>query len=51
MRFGLLQTKMGLLTILRKYEGHKTKETQGPIEFKGSSVITFTKGLINLKFN
>ena len=50
MRFGLLQTKMGLLTILRKYEVHKTNETQVPIEFIGSFVITHTKGPINLKF-
>nr|XP_024219881.1 cytochrome P450 6j1-like [Halyomorpha halys] len=50
-RFGLLQTKVGIITILKNYEVHKTEETQIPLKFRGSTVIAMTKGPITLKFS
>ncbi|CAH1400050.1 unnamed protein product [Nezara viridula] len=50
-RFGLIQTKVGLITILKNYEVCKTEETQVPLEFRGSGVIAMTKGPITLKLS
>lgn len=49
-RFGLIQTKVGIITILKSYEVCRTEETQVPLEFRGSAVIAMTKGPITLKF-
>nr|XP_024218643.1 cytochrome P450 6a2-like [Halyomorpha halys] len=50
-RFGLIQTKVGIITILKNYEVHKTEETQIPLKFRGSAIIAMTKGPITLKFS
>lgn len=49
MRFGLLQTKVGLITILRKYRVEKSVSTEVPLKLIGSGVVTTVAGPIKLK--
>ncbi|KAK7871463.1 hypothetical protein R5R35_010842 [Gryllus longicercus] len=39
MRFGLLQTKLGLVTLLSKYEFHVSERTPIPLQLSPSSVV------------
>lgn len=49
MRFGLLQTKLGLLSALSKYEFHVCKETAVPLAFDPKSIILCPVGGIKLQ--
>ncbi|XP_075217468.1 putative cytochrome P450 6a23 isoform X2 [Lycorma delicatula] len=51
MRFGLLQIKMGLATLLSKYNFDQTAETQVPMEFSSKSLVTSPKYGIKLKIS
>ncbi|XP_045460600.1 probable cytochrome P450 6a14 [Harmonia axyridis] len=50
LRFGLMQTKVGLIALLSKYEFSVNKKTIEPLQFKGTSFIMTTKGDIWLDF-
>jgi cytochrome P450 family 6 len=49
MRFGLLQTKVGLVSSLSKYEFHVCKETAIPLVFDAKSLILCPVGGIKLQ--
>jgi len=49
MRFGLLQTKVGLVSSLSKYEFHVCKETPVPLVFNPKSIILCPVGGIKLQ--
>lgn len=49
MRFGLLQTKVGLVSSLSKYEFHVCKETTVPLVFDTKSIILCPVGGIKLQ--
>ncbi|KAJ9594226.1 hypothetical protein L9F63_014386 [Diploptera punctata] len=51
MRFGLMQTKTGLIHILSRYEVEPSKETQIPLEFDKKSFLMSSKEGIHLKLN
>lgn len=46
MRFGLLQTKVGLITVLRKFEVSPSEKTVVPLKFKQSLVVTDRKSVV-----
>lgn len=49
-RFGLLQTKMGLITVLKKYRVEPTSKTEVPLIFSPKCIlITATEGPIHLR--
>jgi hypothetical protein len=46
MRFGLMQTKVGLVSLLSKYEVHRSEKTPVPVKFDSVSlVLTPTDGM------
>ena len=49
MRFGLLQTKIGLVSALSKYQFHICKETAVPLIFDRKSFILSSAGGIELQ--
>jgi cytochrome P450 family 6 len=49
MRFGLLQTKVGLVSALSKYEFHVCEETAVPLAFDPKSLILCPVGGIKLQ--
>lgn len=49
MRFGLLQTKLGIITMLRKYKVEPSEKTTIPLEFIASFDISTVNGPIMLK--
>ena len=49
MRFGLLQTKVGLVSALSKYEFHVCEETAVPLKFDPKSFILCPVGGIKLQ--
>lgn len=51
MRFGLLQVKTGLTTVLSKYNFDKAPETQVPIEMDCKSITSSAKDGIKLKIS
>ncbi|XP_045460602.1 probable cytochrome P450 6a14 [Harmonia axyridis] len=50
LRFGVLQSKVGLIALLSKYEFSVNKKTVEPIQFKASSIVTAAEGEIWLDF-
>ncbi|VEN42421.1 unnamed protein product [Callosobruchus maculatus] len=46
MRFGLLQTKLGLCTLLRKYKFTLNKKTKTPLVFSKAGILTSPEGSI-----
>jgi cytochrome P450 family 6 len=51
MRFGLLQTKVGLTVLLSNYEFGVCEKTKQPLELHPKSFITTAKGGIWLKMS
>jgi cytochrome P450 family 6 len=49
MRFGLMQTKVGLVSILSSYEVHVSERTPVPIVLDPRSFVTSPSGGIYLK--
>jgi cytochrome P450 family 6 len=49
MRFGLMQTKVGLVSLLSSYEVRVSEETQVPIAFDPKSFVTAPVGGMYLK--
>jgi cytochrome P450 family 6 len=49
LRFGLLQTKVGLISALSKYEFHVCEETAVPLVFDPKSLILCPVGGIKLQ--
>jgi cytochrome P450 family 6 len=49
LRFGLLQTKVGLVSALSKYEFHVCEETAVPLAFDPKSLILCPVGGIKLQ--
>ncbi|PSN34612.1 hypothetical protein C0J52_20551 [Blattella germanica] len=49
MRFGLMQTKVGLISVLSNYEVHVSEKTPVPMEFDPKSIVLAPKGGLWLK--
>ncbi|XP_014244487.1 cytochrome P450 6a2-like [Cimex lectularius] len=50
MRFGMMQTKLGLVTALSRFNVFPSPTTPKSLKFASTSVITIVEGSINLKF-
>lgn len=50
MRFGMMQTRLGLITIIRDYNILPSNETKIPLELDTRSFLTAAVGGITLKF-
>ncbi|XP_067005228.1 probable cytochrome P450 6a13 [Anabrus simplex] len=51
MRFGLLQAKLGMATLLRDFQFSPSKRTVIPIRYEPSSIVTASKDGIHLKIS
>jgi cytochrome P450 family 6 len=49
MRFGLMETKVGLISLLSKYEVQLSERTPVPLEFDPRSIVLAPRGGIWLK--
>jgi hypothetical protein len=49
MRFGLMQTKVGLVSLLSSYEVQASQETQVPVALDPKSIVTTPVGGMYLK--
>jgi cytochrome P450 family 6 len=49
MRFGLLQTKVGLISFLSKYEVQLSEKTPVPLQFDTRSIVLAAVGGVWLK--
>lgn len=50
LRFGMMQARIGLITLLRNFEFDLAEKTQVPLEFSTTSLILTTKGGLFEKF-
>lgn len=51
MRFGLMQARVGLITILAKYKFETVKETPIPLEINPKNLTLVAKGGMHLKLS
>lgn len=51
LRFGIMQTKVGLVTLLHQYKFTVSDKTSVPLEFDPKSFILSTKGDMWLNFS
>lgn len=51
MRFGLMQTRVGLATLLSNYRFEISKDTQVPVVFDRKSFILSPEKMMNLKIS